>query len=445
MQQGGQAAIYKGTYNTWPAAIKVMPKDRNKHKHVELRALQSAGHHPHLVHWHAAHQKPDGVFVLALELAYCDMLEVLHTSPSRGLGNGHRTREWMLQVASAGAHLHSKGIAHRDLKPENLLLCSQADPRVLPVPSKLPPLSPGGGATTQGSGQAGVTMQGPPPLLPKDDILAQVHAADLLPDRPIVKMCDFGYAAMAREGDKVVGYSPVGSMRYAPPEVYQRNLMFTDPDTFRDLWGRQKMEELQGQAYDACAADVWSFGVTLYVLVLGSMPFKAPCVNNDRFRSFIADTQPHALQEEVCAPRHAVWQGRDAVRRWRWPRNKTPALTHLIAWCMSVRPEDRPTFEQVAKHPWFTDPSWSPAPAPSAVKEPLSAGAASVATSQSAERSGAMSYVPSLRTFASSRQTLVTSEQNSVDGWSTGGGAQTPMAVPHGIPTTARGLPAVSE
>ena len=42
MQHGGQAAIYKGTYNTWPAAIKVMPKDRNKHKHVELRAVRAA-------------------------------------------------------------------------------------------------------------------------------------------------------------------------------------------------------------------------------------------------------------------------------------------------------------------------------------------------------------------------------------------------------------------
>ena len=39
--------MYHGTYNGYPAAVKVMPKERNKHKHVELRAVSD-------VDWQAA-------------------------------------------------------------------------------------------------------------------------------------------------------------------------------------------------------------------------------------------------------------------------------------------------------------------------------------------------------------------------------------------------------
>jgi serine/threonine protein kinase len=41
-----------------------------------------------------------------------------------------RARSLFLQMASALAYLHSKGIAHRDLKPENLLLLDKKHDRI---------------------------------------------------------------------------------------------------------------------------------------------------------------------------------------------------------------------------------------------------------------------------------------------------------------------------
>ena len=341
-------------------------------------------------------------------------------------------------------HLHSKGIAHRDLKPENLLLCSQEDPRILSKPeaARLPPLSPTGSTTAALPLSSPKPRLAPPALKPKELVLDEVRSSELLSDRPIVKVCDFGYAAMAKDSaGRIVGYSPVGSMRYAPPEVYQRNLMFTDPDTFLDLWGQDTMDSLQGTPYDACAADVWSFGVTLYVLVLGSMPFKAPCVNNDRFRSFLMETQPQAQQQAICAPQHPVWQGPGAVKRWRWPRANSPALAHLITRCMAVDPADRPSFSEITTHPWFTKPSWDPAAVARQAEAEAAAGS-SVGTGSTAERVSALPKVPSFRTFGSSQMTLPLGSDRASDRASEEGSVrmqmpQHVMPVP-GAPMTAR-------
>ena len=82
-----------------------------------MAQLQTIGGHPHVIHWHAAHSRADGAFLLAMELAHCDMLEVLHSAPQRGLGTSHRMREWMLQVAT-GTYFLVGGICLLALMPQ---------------------------------------------------------------------------------------------------------------------------------------------------------------------------------------------------------------------------------------------------------------------------------------------------------------------------------------
>lgn len=80
----------------------------------------------------------------------------------------------------------------------------------------------------------------------------------LLCDAYSVKLCDFTLARTLHEGSMVgVFYTNCGSERYMAPEV------------------------LEGKPYKGTQADVFSLGVTLFVLVTGVMPFDKQATKDD--------------------------------------------------------------------------------------------------------------------------------------------------------------------
>ncbi|CAE5964553.1 unnamed protein product [Arabidopsis arenosa] len=124
---------------------------------------------------------------------------------------------------------------------------------------------------------------------------------------PRVKICDFGYSKSG-----VLHSQPkttVGTPAYIAPEV------------------------LSKKEYDGKIADVWSCGVTLYVMLVGAYPFEDPSDPKD-FRKTIG----RILKAQYSIP--------DYVR-------VSDECRHLLSRIFSANPEKRITIEEIKNHSWF--------------------------------------------------------------------------------------------
>ncbi|CAA7013329.1 unnamed protein product [Microthlaspi erraticum] len=124
---------------------------------------------------------------------------------------------------------------------------------------------------------------------------------------PRVKICDFGYSKSG-----VLHSQPkttVGTPAYIAPEV------------------------LSKKEYDGKIADVWSCGVTLYVMLVGAYPFEDPSDPKD-FRKTIG----RILRSQYSIP--------DYVR-------VSDDCKHLLSRIFVANPEKRITMEEIKNHSWF--------------------------------------------------------------------------------------------
>jgi hypothetical protein len=199
---GAVGAVYKATHVDLPRtfAIKVLhPHYRTDAQLMaSLRAEARAASlldHPNVTAVQDFGEEPDGLVYIVMEyLAGVNLQVVLdearHLPPQRAVGI-------MLQVCSALAAAHERGIVHRDVKPDNIML----------VPSK-------------------------------DD---EGNAFEM------VKVCDFGIAALETSPDPNAREWTAGTPEYMAPE----------------------------QAYGVAEprSDVYACGVVLYEMLTGRPPF----------------------------------------------------------------------------------------------------------------------------------------------------------------------------
>ncbi|CAI5484259.1 unnamed protein product [Closterium sp. Yama58-4] len=184
----------------------------------EVRLLQKAMGHPGVMRLHAVFEDDSDVY-LVTEL--CDGGDLFDEIARRGRFSERDAAQVFMQVASAVAFCHSRGVMHRDIKPENILLSSSPL-----LPSERTPSNP-----------AETPAQSPSPI---DSHQHRSYHS--------VKLADFGLAVPLERGECTTG--PAGSPYYMAPEV------------------------ISGQY--GLPADVWSLGVVLHILLTGSPPFWGP-------------------------------------------------------------------------------------------------------------------------------------------------------------------------
>ena len=131
----------------------------------------------------------------------------------------------------------------------------------------------------------------------------------------IMKLADFGFATKS-EGKKGNGllYTALGTASYASPEL------------------------LQKKPYLGVQSDIFSLGVSLFVLVTGKMPFKHALVDDPYYKEIVK------LNFE---------------RYWEKLSSKVPPVSNefkqLFVMLIAYDPCSRPTIEEARSHKWSKD------------------------------------------------------------------------------------------
>ncbi|CAL9160047.1 unnamed protein product [Musa hybrid cultivar] len=124
---------------------------------------------------------------------------------------------------------------------------------------------------------------------------------------PRVKICDFGYSKSALLHSQPK--STVGTPAYIAPEVLSR------------------------KEYDGKIADVWSCGVTLYVMLVGSYPFEDP-------------EDPRNFRKTISRILNVQYSFPDYIRI-------SSECRQLLSQIFVANPLKRITIPEIKQHPWF--------------------------------------------------------------------------------------------
>ena len=144
-----------------------------------------------------------------------------------------------------------------------------------------------------------------------------------------LKIIDFGYAALHHPGERLRGLS--GTPDYVAPEVlswYEGD----EPAEGESPGGAPPPEPPPQLEYDS-SCDMWSIGVILYILLCGFPPFYA-----------------EGEAELIARVREGTYEFTSPY----WDDISDEAKD-LIARCLSLNPDERPTPTQALTHTWVAD------------------------------------------------------------------------------------------
>ena len=157
-------------------------------------------------------------------------------------------------------------------------------------------------------------------------------------ERPHLTLIDFGYAALLGSGDAPTELTGVaGSPEYAAPEVL----------SWIEVKAGDAGEE-KGEPYDA-GCDIWSVGVTTYVLLCAELPSDLP---EEATKEALIEA---ALNVDLSFPRldgDAMVRRGEVMGKLEGEAAMAPAREFVRA-CMTVDRHERPSALQLLEHQWF--------------------------------------------------------------------------------------------
>jgi serine/threonine protein kinase len=156
-----------------------------------------------------------------------------------------------------------------------------------------------------------------------------VKLENCLLDGDTVRLCDFGLAKFIKnphDSDDEEEEQQLPTFRPGSPE--------TPPDTYYVTGSLQyaapELIRLSATAPADPAVDMWAFGVTLFALITGALPFN------------------HALQPKLA---DMILEGGWDVEMLR--QRAEPEVVELVSRCLNMDCEQRWTVREVLKAPWF--------------------------------------------------------------------------------------------
>lgn len=151
-------------------------------------------------------------------------------------------------------------------------------------------------------------------------------------DPPILKLCDFGFAARL-DPQLEKAFSHLGTPEYMSPELLR-------PDGAVE-------RGTKAEAYDPRAADVWAAGVFLCVALLGAFPFDH--TKEKTVRGLAAEELDLWLQEVARTWSDSPFlQGNIAAL--------PPDARDLLDKIFVLDPSHRATIDSIRRHPWYAAP-----------------------------------------------------------------------------------------
>ncbi|KAG2436343.1 hypothetical protein HXX76_006652 [Chlamydomonas incerta] len=236
----------------------------------EVEILHHLAGHPHVGQLYGAYEEPDCLHLVMELYQGGDLYDAV-----MGVGR-HSERaaaDVMRAVLTAIGYCHAMGVAHRDIKPENFMLSASTPQQIAEAEA----------AAAAAGGDGGLAM----------GIGARI------------KLIDFGLSCFC--ADESTLRDAVGTSYYVAPEV------------------------LEGNGYGR-AADVWSAGIILHVLLLGYAPFNG------------ADDKEIQLSVLKGVP--------DSTGDPLWT-SLSPAAVDTLAAMLDRNPATRATADQVLSSPWL--------------------------------------------------------------------------------------------